>query len=127
MYNLRPRNVIINYDENAYFDSIGVEEVTIKNVDKKTYSDNDKLRLICALRYNLALAHDAPIKFRRFYAMECIETGMEYIRKIGDSENLKLVIKNKIQEFKDDSRMSFFKNKLEKYFDELDSMMEIDG
>ena len=126
MYNLRPRKVI-NYNENSYFDSIGVEEVIIKNVDKQAYSEKYKLRLICALRYNLALAHNAPIKFRRFYAMECIETGMEYIRKIGDSENMRLVIKNKIQEFKDDSRMLLFKDKLEKYFYELDSMMEIDA
>jgi len=127
MYNLRPRNVIINYDENAYFDSIGVEEITIKNVDKHNYNEKYKLRLILSLRDNLALAHNAPIKYRRFYAMECIETGMEYIRKIGDSEHFKLVIKNKIQEFKDDSRMLFFKDKLQKYFDELDSMMEIDN
>lgn len=38
--------------------------------------------------------------------MECIESGMEFIRTIGDSENMRLVIKNKIQEFKDEKKMS---------------------
>jgi hypothetical protein len=120
MYNLRPRKAI-NYDENSYFDSIGVKEMMIKRIDKKAYSEKYKLQLIMTLRHNLALAHNAPINIRHFYAIECIENGMEYIRKIGDSENFKLAVKNKIQEFKDEPKILCFKNKLEKYLDELNN------
>lgn len=117
MYNLRPRKAI-NYDENSYFESIGIEELKIKKIDKKQ-DEEYKLQIICNLRNSLHLAHMAPIKHRHIFVMQCIDAGMEYIRKIGDSENLKLVIKNKIAEFKDEPKMKLFKNTLNEYYNEL--------
>lgn len=128
MYNLRPRNVIINYDEDAYFDSIGVEEMIVHNkFDNQVEKEKYKLRLISSLRMFLHAAYNAPDTIRHIYAMECITASMEYIRNIGDSENFKQVIKNKIQEFMKEPKMATYKNKLKKYFTELDNMMEIDG
>lgn len=118
MYNLRPRKMI-NYDENAYFDSIGIEEMKIKKFVNQAEKEKYKLRLICQLRSALHAAHNAPIKMRLFYAMESINYGMEYIHNIGDSENLRLVIKNKIHEFMNEPKMIIYKNQLEKYFDQL--------
>lgn len=126
MYNLRPRKVMINYDENAYFDSIGVEEMIVKKFDNQLEKEEYKLRLISSLRIYLHAAHNEPIKTRPMYIMEAINLGMEYIRNIGDSENLKIVIKNKIQEFQNEHKMVTYKNKLKRYFYELDSMMDID-
>jgi hypothetical protein len=120
MYNLRPRKAI-NYDENSYFESIGIEELKIKNTKNESYDDDEdcKSQIICNLRNSLNLANMAPIKHRHIFVMQCIDDGMEYIRKIGDSENLKLVVKNKIGEFKDKPKMKRFKNKLNEYYNEL--------
>lgn len=126
MYNLRPRRAMINYDEDAYFNSIGVKEMPMKTKIVKTTED-DKINLMIKLRHLLNVADSAPINVKPFCIMETIQAAMEYIQKVGDSEKFKHVLKNKINEFMNEPKMVKYSNKLTNYYYELDMMMEIDA
>lgn len=117
---------MINYDEDAYFNSIGVKEMPMKTKIVKTTED-DKINLMIKLRHLLNVADSAPINVKPFCIMETIQAAMEYIQKVGDSEKFKHVLKNKINEFMNEPKMVKYSNKLTNYYYELDMMMEIDA
>lgn len=115
---------IINYNEDKYFDDLGIEEIKMPKVDVK--SSEYKSKLIGKIREKMSVVDIVPSDVKPIIIISTIDLGMEYIRNIGDSENFRLCVKNKINEFRNEKQMSKYKKKLNKYYNELDSMMECD-
>lgn len=122
-YNFRVKK-IINYNEDKYFDNLKIKEM-VKKCDKK-FDEKYKQELIKKIRERIRLVEIVPIDIKPIMVISMIDVSMEYVRNVGDSENFRLNLKGKIDEFRIEKRMSKFKKKLNNYYLELDSMMECD-
>lgn len=120
-YNFRMKKVI-NYDENKYYDDLGVKEM----VKVFKFDEYYKQSLIKKIREKTLLSNDVSMDMKPVVINDLLMLSMEYIRNIGDSENFKLTVKNKIDEMRVEKKMSRYRKKLNKYYLELDSMMECD-
>jgi hypothetical protein len=117
-YNLRMKKAT-NYDENKYYDDLGIKE----NV--KVFDDYYKQSLIKKIREKTLISNNVSFDMKPIVINEILVLSMEYIRNIGDSENFRLTVKNKINEMRGEKKMSRYKKKLNKYYLELDSMMNL--
>lgn len=116
-YNLRERKMI-NYNEDKYYDNV----IEIEN---KIVNESYKQSLIKKIREQMRIINIVPEEIKPVVIISIIDLSMEYIRFVGDSENFRLSVKNKIEEFRFEKKMSKYKKKLNKYYLELDSMMEL--
>lgn len=120
-YNLRPRKMI-NYDENAYFDKMGIEEIQ-KSETTKSFI---KIELMANIKNALKSVEIAPQVHKPYFVMKAFEWSILFIREFENHPKFKIVLMNKINEMKNEKQMSKYKAKLNKYYNELDSMMDID-
>ena len=124
----------INYNEDKYFDDLDVKEMVKldKKLDKKLYKleknfdEKYKQELIKKIRGRMRIVDIVPIDVKPIIIISMINLSMEYVRNIGDSENFRLNLKDKIDEFRNEKKMTKYKKKLNNYYFELDSMMECD-
>lgn len=123
MYNLR-KTKRINYNEDAYYETIGIsEEAPIKSINP--HKERHKNMLIEKIRNKIRIANMVSDEVKPIFIMATIDLGMEYVRKIGDSENFRLRVKEKIDEMRYEEKMMEYKTKLHKYYNELDCMMDL--
>ena len=124
-YNLRTTKRI-NYNEDAYYESIGIREEKDLSFDKQNaYVAYIKNMLIEKIRNKIRITNMVSDELKPMFIMATIDLGMEYIRKIGDSENFRLRMKEKINEMRYEEKMMEYKTKLHKYYNELDCMMDL--
>lgn len=112
----------MNYDENKYYDDLGIKEEK-KNVN--VFDECYKQSLIKKIREKMLASENVPIDMKGIVINQILTLSMEYIRNIGDSENFRLTVKNKINEMIKEKKMARYKKKLNKYYLELDSMMDL--
>lgn len=116
-YNLRPRKMI-NYDENAYFDRMGIKEPIEKVEIKTSFTKNE---LIINIRNALHMVEISPQVHKPYFAMKAFELTMIFIRMYEDYPRLREVLQNKMNEIKNEKQMSKYKAILNKYCNELES------